>query len=289
MSRFGLLATVLRELAGRRVQPRGPSPLAVLGETGLLRAMREGGQVDGRTAAGYAFHSACIGRLLQGRRHCLDLGCGSGVQLLQLAAFNPAVHFTGIDRSELLLEAARADAAKAGLTNVEFLREEVTGLPSVASASVDAVVSTMTLHHLPDTAALQACLRTIARVLQPGGAVYLEDFGRLKHGSSVEHFVSRDAPEPPDAFSTLYRLSLHAAFTRAELTAAAAACLPQAQVQATAPIPFLVVIKTAEGPGVPAPGTAHSPLAGLQEAQRRDLAALRQAFALGGWRNTPGG
>jgi ubiquinone/menaquinone biosynthesis C-methylase UbiE len=52
---------------------------------------------------------------------CLDLGCGGGAVALELARIvGPEGHVTGIDADERVLDLARADAARQGLTHVAF-------------------------------------------------------------------------------------------------------------------------------------------------------------------------
>ena len=199
-----IAALMAREALGRRQQPRGLPPGERLDDAQTLTAMRGDGSADGRTAAGYLYHSARLTQVLAGRQRCVDLGCGSGVQLLQVAALNPTVSFIGVDRSPLLLAAARADAARLGLANVSLVEDDLTRLASFGDASVDAVIGTMSLHCLPDRAALRACLQHMARIGTPDMAVYLEDFARLKSPRSIDYFLSRHAPVRPDAFAALY-------------------------------------------------------------------------------------
>jgi SAM-dependent methyltransferase len=211
----------------------------------LITAMTTGGRADGRTAAGYLFHSAQICTAIAGCGTVVDLGCGTGEQLLQVAELNPATRFVGVDRSQSMLDVAAARARERQLDNVEFLRAELADLRDLQTASVDAVVSTMTLHHLPDTGAAAACLDEMRRILRPGGAVYIEDFGRLRSAKSIDYFVLRSDAGAPDAFSSLYRASLHAAFAAAELRDLAAAHLPEeVRFPRTVPIPFLIVLAT---------------------------------------------
>lgn len=61
----------------------------------------------------------------------LDVGCGSGVIGLSLAAEKPGSHVTLVDISEAALELTRENAGKLGVSNVDMLRsdllEQVTG------------------------------------------------------------------------------------------------------------------------------------------------------------------
>ena len=67
----------------------------------------------------------------------------------------------------------------------------------IADRSVDGLISTMALHHLPTVGHLEACFAEIRRVLKPEGAVYLADFGRLRSLKSVLFFAYMNAKAPP--------------------------------------------------------------------------------------------
>lgn len=285
-----IAALIAREALGRRQQARGAPPPQRLRDEEILSAMTGGGRVDGRTAAGYLYHSARISQVLAGRRCCLDLGCGSGVQLLQVAALNPDVRFIGIDHSPRLLDAARQDAARLGLANVSFVEEDITRLASIATASSDAVMTTMSLHCLPDRSALRACLQTMARVGTVDMALYIEDFARLKSPQSIDYFLGRHAPAEVDAFTALYRASLESAFTLDELKMDIGRTLPRAAIHTTSPVRFLLVAHT---PCAPLPAARRAGFrarrAALAPWQIADLDALRRAFALGEWGGDPFG
>lgn len=288
MSGFAMLRMFARELLARGGIPRGPCPGGALGVDGILAAMDDGGQVDGRTAAGYLYHSARISRVLAGRRHCVDVGCGSAMQLLQVAALNPSVHFTGLDPAPAMLARARERAAGLGLSNVDFEAGDFASLLREGHGRFDAAISTMTLHHLPDITALDEALHALAVAAGDGGAVYVEDFARLKTRASIEFFVGLNAPAVPDRFSALYRSSLGAAFTLDELRAAAARRLPQVKVHSTFLVPFLTVMKTPDRPLAPETCTRLRAMReALPSAARRDLDDLRRFFALGGMKGDP--
>ena len=57
--------------------------------------------------------------------HVLELGCGSGSDLLAMAARLPGSRFLGLDFSAPDIASARALAEEAGLTNVEFRQEDL--------------------------------------------------------------------------------------------------------------------------------------------------------------------
>jgi len=91
----------------------------------------------------------------------LDVGCGQGIDLAQLAAGTRAV---GIDLTPRHVELAREHLAAFGL-EAEVERGDAEAL-SFADQSFDRVFSNGVLHHTPD---IEAALREILRVLRPGG------------------------------------------------------------------------------------------------------------------------
>jgi ubiquinone/menaquinone biosynthesis C-methylase UbiE len=284
MPELALLKMFLRELMGVRSLNRSLHQISNMSVERQIDVMEHGGGAEGRTAAGYLFHSAHICRTIQGCNTVVDLGCGTGVQLLQVAQLNKEVQFIGVDKSKTMLDAAARSAVANQVENVDFLSEDFLDLRSVESASVDGVISTMTLHHLANVGELTRCFSEISRILRPGGVVYIEDFGRLKCESSVKYFVSRGDMGKPDGFSELYGASMRAAFLAEELRAIAGSVLPiSVRVFNTFPIPFLVVAKTPDvGLAAGQKQKLAAGLNALDSLRRRDYQELALAFRLGG-------
>lgn len=95
----------------------------------------------------------------------VDLGCGTGNYLqAQIEAFGNLVHWVGIDRSEAMLDQARAKELDA-----ELLLADAAELP-LRDASVDFVKIRFAHHHFADKA---AAFREVRRVLKPGGVLSL--------------------------------------------------------------------------------------------------------------------
>jgi SAM-dependent methyltransferase len=102
----------------------------------------------------------------------VDLGSGPGLDALIAARqVGHTGRVIGVDMTPEMLERARATAAKAGVSNVDFRQGRLERLP-VESASVDAVTSNCVINLVPDKAAVFA---EIARVLKPGGRVVVSD------------------------------------------------------------------------------------------------------------------
>jgi SAM-dependent methyltransferase len=102
----------------------------------------------------------------------LDLGSGPGLDaLLAARQVGPTGHVIGVDMTPEMLERARATAARAGASQVEFRHGRLESLP-VEDASVDAVTSNCVINLVPDKAAV---FREVARVLRPGGRAVIAD------------------------------------------------------------------------------------------------------------------
>lgn len=284
-----LIPTFLRECLVSRTLPREPEPDLVMDDPAQVAAYGEAGRIDGVMAAAYLFHSARVSQVVQGCGHVLDLGCGPATQLAQIAELNPDVRFTGVDLSPTMLANAEKHVRALGLTNVAFRQGDITTLEGIPDQSMDAVMSTMALHHLPTLRHLERCFASIQRVLKPGGALYLTDFCRLKSLKSVIFFAYMNAKHQPHLFSLDYERSLRAAFVLEEFKALATRFLPQdAGVFSTFKVPFLVLVKTADKP---LPAALHDRLKAMRSTlkprYRRDLGDLRTFFRLGGLKNDP--
>ncbi len=102
----------------------------------------------------------------------LDLGSGPGLDaLLAARQVGPTGRVIGVDMTPEMLERARATAARAGASHVEFRQGRLEALP-VDDASVDAVTSNCVINLVPDKAAV---FREVARVLRPGGRAVIAD------------------------------------------------------------------------------------------------------------------
>jgi SAM-dependent methyltransferase len=102
----------------------------------------------------------------------LDLGSGGGIDvLLSARRVGPGGKVYGLDMTEEMLTLARQNAAKAGATNVEFIRGYIEAIP-LPDASVDVVISNCVINLSTDKAAV---IGEIARVLRPGGRVGVSD------------------------------------------------------------------------------------------------------------------
>ena len=109
------------------------------------------------------------------RGEAVDLGCGPGYLVAEMARQAPKLHVTGVDLSDEMLAEAEDYARQHDMDQaVSFRKGDVQQIP-FADGSVDLVVSTLSLHHWSDPVAV---LDEVARVLSPGGSFLIFDLRR---------------------------------------------------------------------------------------------------------------
>jgi SAM-dependent methyltransferase len=110
---------------------------------------------------------------LDGGGRLLEVGCGTGSHLIQLAKAFPGCQCVGVDIDPTGLAAARSAIAKAGVAERVTIVEGDVG-EKIEPASFDAVVMIEVLHEI-GPALRPGVVRSCARALRPGGWLAIID------------------------------------------------------------------------------------------------------------------
>lgn len=145
-----------------------------------MRATIEG------ASAFYAYTAAQLPQ--QAGAKVLDLGCGTGLELEEYFALNPAAEVTGIDLCRPMLDELEAKFPEKNLN----LRCESYFDADMAPESFDAAVSVESLHHFPAEKKL-GLYRKLRAALKDGGRFILTDYFAESEELEKEYFENLDA------------------------------------------------------------------------------------------------
>jgi 2-polyprenyl-3-methyl-5-hydroxy-6-metoxy-1,4-benzoquinol methylase len=134
-------------------------------------------------------------RLASGIR-VLDVGCGRGRIINELAGLYPRSSFTGMDLSAEATAFARDEAAQRGLANSRFIAIDLSNFDETADPDSFDFITTFDAIH--DQAKPLNVLKGIFRALKPEGVYLMQDISGTSH-------MDRDIDHPIGTF--LYTIS----------------------------------------------------------------------------------
>lgn len=115
----------------------------------------------------------------------LEIGCGTGLLLFRLAG--QCERYVGTDFSASALKHVEQHKADHGLDHVETLLREARDFSGLEAGSFDVVVLNSIVLQFPDVEYVVDVLRGAARLLRPGGAIFVGD---VRHLPTLETYHS---------------------------------------------------------------------------------------------------
>jgi ubiquinone/menaquinone biosynthesis C-methylase UbiE len=145
----------------------------------------------------------------------LDVGTGTALIPIELASRKLGFHITAIDLAEEMLVLGRKNVERAGYGDaIKLELVDAKQLPYLDGV-FDAVMSNSIVHHIPEPG---GTLAEMWRVLKPGRLLFVRDLLRPETNEEVERIVQTYAGSESPRQQQLFRQSLHAALTVAEVS-----------------------------------------------------------------------
>lgn len=150
----------------------------------------------------------------------LDAGTGTARIPIAIVRQQPQWQIIGIDLAKSMLKLGEHNIEQAGLqARIQLECIDAKQMP-YPDGHFDMVISNSIVHHLSDPIAF---FRELQRVLKPNGSIFLRDLTRPDNLETLNTLVDSIGIEYDAEQKRLFRDSLHAAFTVAEIQAIATA------------------------------------------------------------------
>ena len=142
--------------------------------------------------------------LLDEGAHVIDMGCDDGAMTYAMAAINPKVRFTGLDKAKRQINKAKE---KYKLFNLDYKVGDASS-EIFEPESVDGIINSYVLHEIFSASRyneriVSDTLRKHFKALKKGGVMFIRDYAR----PPPEEFVLLEMPDEPSKGKDLARLS----------------------------------------------------------------------------------
>jgi ubiquinone/menaquinone biosynthesis C-methylase UbiE len=144
----------------------------------------------------------------------LDAGTGTARIPIIISQLRPQWQIIAIDMADSMLEIGQKNIFNANCQEqIKLEKVDAKNLP-YQSQKFDLVISNSLIHHLRDPLPF---LQEIKRVLKPDGGIFFRDLFRPDSEEIIETMVTAINPNFSPRQAQLFKDSLHAAFTLAEI------------------------------------------------------------------------
>jgi len=119
-----------------------------------------------------------VDRLLAARpQHVLDIGCGTGLLLFQIAPYSE--RYCGVDFSQTALDYLSDQLRQRPLPQVRLLRRAADDLAGLEPQSFDVVILNSVVQYFPSSVYLQRVIAGAVELVRPGGLLFIGDVRSL--------------------------------------------------------------------------------------------------------------
>ncbi len=155
-------------------------------------------------------------KVWQGQSPILDIGTGTAQIPIEFCHQSETGEIIAIDLAEEMLKLARRNVQKAGFEKRITLQLVNARLLPYQQGFFPVVISNSIVHHIPEPALV---FREMVRVAQPGATIFIRDLVRPPNRVELETLVARYAGTANEHQQRMFRESLQAALTVAEVRA----------------------------------------------------------------------
>lgn len=140
----------------------------------------------------------------------LDIGTGTARIPVEICRVDSGSRVAALDLAEKMLVRAREVIAEAGFSDrIRTVLADAKGI-TLPSDSFEAVISNTIIHHVPEPITV---LAEAARLVAPGGTIFIRDLARPADRETLERLVETYAGNESADARRLFADSLHAALT----------------------------------------------------------------------------